>query len=189
VELCSLNFQRDDLSMAGVISTALFGDGAAAVVVVGERRAAKMGLRGPTVRATRSTFYSDTQDVMGWDISERGFRIVLSEGVPVVAREFLGPDVHAFLRDQELALGDVRSWVCHPGGPRVLEAMRDALGLTDDEVAFSWEVLFEQGNLSSTSVLMVLREVFDRARPEPGAPGVLVAMGPGFCSELVLLEW
>ena len=189
VELCSLNFQRDDLTVAGMISTGLFGDGAAAVVVVGEERAARMGLTGPTVRTTRSTFYPDTEDVMGWDISEKGFRIVLSEGVPMIARECLGRDVTEFLAAQHLTRDDIRSWVCHPGGPKVLEAMQDSLGLPDEAVAFSWETLAEQGNLSSTSVLMVLREVFDRARPARGELGMMVAMGPGFCSEMALLEW
>ncbi|MEW6071273.1 MAG: 3-oxoacyl-[acyl-carrier-protein] synthase III C-terminal domain-containing protein [Planctomycetota bacterium] len=189
VELCTLNFQREDTSMAGLISTGLFGDGAAAVVVVGKRRAARMGLAGPTVRATRSIFYRDTEDVMGWDISERGFRIVLSEGVPVIARECLGADVRTFLADHGLGIADVASWVCHPGGPKVLEAMRDSLGIPDAAVALAWEVLAAQGNLSSVSVLMVLREVFDRARPAAGEMGVLVAMGPGFCSEIALLEW
>ncbi|QDU83267.1 Alpha-pyrone synthesis polyketide synthase-like Pks11 [Planctomycetes bacterium Pla163] len=189
VELCSLNLQRGDLSTAAMISTGLFGDGAAAVVLVGEERARAMGLEAPAVRTTRSVFYPDTEDIMGWDISENGFRIVLSEGVPRVARENLGPDVTAFLAEHDLTPRDVASWVCHPGGPKVLEAMRDSLELTDDDVALSWKVLAEQGNLSSTSVLMVLREVFDGRRPEPGDVGMLVAMGPGFCSEMILVDW
>lgn len=189
VELCSLNLQSDDHSTAALISTGLFGDGAAAVVVAGAERARRFADAGPRVRATRSVFYPDTEELMGWDVSERGFRIVLSEGVPRVAREHLGPDVRAFLADQGLARDDVTSWVCHPGGPRVLEAMRDTLGLDDEDVALSWRVLEEQGNLSSASVLMVLREVFDTRRPAPGELGLLMAMGPGFCSEVVLIEW
>lgn len=189
VELCSLTFQRDDRSMANLISTALFGDGAAAVVMVGAERAKAMGLRGPTVRETRSVFYRDTQDVMGWNISERGFRIVLSESVPTVALERLGPDVRAFLADHGIERDAIARWVCHPGGPRVLEAMQRSLELDDEQVAHSWKVLAEQGNLSSTSALMVLREVLDGPRPAHGDLGLLVAMGPGFCSELVLVEW
>jgi alkylresorcinol/alkylpyrone synthase len=189
VELCSLNFQRDDVSMANLIANGLFGDGAAAVVVVGEHRARALGLSGPTVRATRSAFYPDTEDVMGWTIGEHGFRIVLSEGVPTIARELLGRDVREFLHDLGVERERVTSWVCHPGGPKVLFAMQEALGLADEQVALSWQALAEQGNLSSASVLMVLREVFDRARPAPGALGCLLAMGPGFCSEMILVEW
>jgi len=189
VELCSLNLQKGDLSTAAMISTGLFGDGAAAVVLVGEERAKEHGCDGPEVLETASVFYRDTEEVMGWDISEDGFRIVLSEGVPRIAREKLGPDVRAFLARQGLAPDDVASWVCHPGGPKVLEAMRDSLELTDDDVALSWKVLAEQGNLSSASVLMVLREVFDERRPARGDLGLIVAMGPGFCSETVLVRW
>jgi alkylresorcinol/alkylpyrone synthase len=189
VELCSLNLQKGDLSTAAIISTGLFGDGAAAVVLVGEERARRMGTSAPRVVTTRSNFYRDTEDVMGWRISEHGFELILSEGVPRVARERLGPDVARFLDDLHIEKERIASWVCHPGGPKVLEAMRDALELSDDDVALSWKVLAEQGNLSSASVLMVLREVFDTRRPRPGELGVMVAMGPGFCSEVLLLEW
>jgi alkylresorcinol/alkylpyrone synthase len=189
VELCSLNLQKGDLSTAAIISTGLFGDGAAAVVLVGEERARRMGTSAPRVVTTRSNFYRDTEDVMGWRISEHGFELILSEGVPRVARERLGPDVARFLDEHHIEKERIASWVCHPGGPKVLEAMRDALELSDEDVALSWKVLAEQGNLSSASVLMVLREVFDTRRPRPGELGVMVAMGPGFCSEVLLLEW
>jgi alkylresorcinol/alkylpyrone synthase len=189
VELCSLTFQRGDLSIAHVISAGLFGDGAAAVVVVGEERARRLGLDGPQVLSTRSVFYPDSEDVMGWRISERGFELILSAEVPRVAREHLGPDVERFLADQDLDRDAIRSWVCHPGGPKVLSAMQASLGLPDAAVQLSWDVLAAQGNLSSTSVLMVLREVFDRARPAPTELGLLLAMGPAFCSEIVLVRW
>lgn len=189
VELCSLNLQKDDRSTANLISGGLFGDGAAAVVVVGEHRARNLVSAGPRVRATRSCFYPGTEDAMGWKISERGFEVVLSESVPTIARELLGRDVRAFLADLEVEPEAIGSWVCHPGGPKVLEAMQQSLGLDDAQVALSWKVLAEQGNCSSASVLMVLREVLDGPRPAPGALGCLVAMGPGFCSEMILVEW
>ncbi|MBK9385330.1 MAG: type III polyketide synthase [Planctomycetes bacterium] len=189
VELCSLTFQREDVSIAHVISSGLFGDGAAAVVMIGEERAKQMGLRAPRVLSMRSVFYPDTEDVMGWRISERGFELVLSAQVPVMAREHLGPDVDRFLQSQGLTRSDIKSWVCHPGGPKVLQGMQDSLGLVEEDVRFSWQVLREQGNLSSTSVLMVLREVMDRARPKEGELGLIMAMGPAFCSELVLVRW
>jgi len=189
VELCSLTFQREDLSVAHLISAGLFGDGAAAVVVVGAERARRMGLDGPTVASTRSVFYPDTHDVMGWHISEQGFRIILSAEVPTMAREHLGPDVDAFLGDHGLARKDIATWICHPGGPKVLRAMQESLQLSDDDVGIAWKVLGEQGNLSSSSVLMVLREVLHEAPPARGTKAMMMAMGPGFCSELVLLQF
>jgi alkylresorcinol/alkylpyrone synthase len=185
VELCSLTLQPEDLSIPNLIASGLFGDGAAAVVVVGEERPAA----GPRIVATRSVFYPDSERVMGWDISETGFKIVLSGDVPVVAREKLGPDVDAFLADRGLARADIASWVCHPGGPKVLEAMQESLGLPDGALDVTWRSLREVGNLSSASVLLVLEETMANHRPPPGSWGMLIAMGPGFCSELVLLQW
>lgn len=185
IELCSLNWQRDDDSLAHVISTGLFGDGVACAVVVGAERSAD----GPRVVDTRSVFYPDTEDVMGWRISQDGFHLVLSSAVPTVAREHLGPDVESFLADHHLTRADIGSWVCHPGGPKVLAAARESLGLTDDDLSLSWECLRRAGNLSSTSVLMILERTLQQRRPEAGTLGVMLAMGPGFCSELLLLEW
>lgn len=185
VELCSLTLQRDDLSVANLISAGLFGDGASAAIVVGRERAAA----GPAVAATRSVFYPDTEEVMGWDVGSHGFRIVLSSAVPAIARERLPGDVDAFLAAQGLRRGDVGTWVCHPGGPRVLQALEEGLSLHGGELALSWEHLRRAGNLSSASVLLILRDTMDRRRPPEGSHGLLLAMGPGFCSELVLLRW
>jgi alkylresorcinol/alkylpyrone synthase len=185
VEICSLTVQKDDLSIANLISSGLFGDGAAAVLVAGgERR-----LPGPEIAATRSIFYPGTEDVMGWDISEKGFRIVLSPEVPEMARIHLGKDTDEFLAEAGLRRSDIGCWMLHTGGPKVLEAMQEALGLHDGELAVSWECLRRCGNLSSASVLQVLEETLERRRPAPGTWGVLAAMGPGFCSELLLLKW
>jgi alkylresorcinol/alkylpyrone synthase len=188
VELCSLTLQPEDLSIPNLIASGLFGDGAAAVVVTGEDRPAGE-TSGPRVVATRSVFYPDSERVMGWDISETGFKIVLSSDVPVVAREKLRPDVDAFLADHGLTRADITSWVCHPGGPKVLEAMHEALELPEGALDVTWRSLREVGNLSSTSVLLVLEETLANHRPPPGSWGMLIAMGPGFCSELVLLRW
>lgn len=186
VELCSLTVQRDDLSAANLVSTGLFGDGAAAVLVAGSEFGAGDG---PEILATRSTFYPDTERVMGWDVSEKGFSIVLSREVPDVIRANLRRDVDAFLEDHDLALADIGSWIIHTGGPKVLEATEDALGLHDGELEVSWQCLRRTGNLSSSSVLFVLEEVLKNRRPAEGTFGLLAAMGPGFCSELVLLKW
>jgi alkylresorcinol/alkylpyrone synthase len=185
VELCSLTLQPEDLSIPNLIASGLFGDGAAAVVVTGDSRPAD----GPEILATRSVFYPDSERVMGWDISESGFKIVLSSDVPVVAREKLRPDVDAFLAEHGLTRADISSWVCHPGGPKVLEAMQESLELAPQALDVTWRSLREVGNLSSTSVLLVLADTMEHHRPAPGSYGMLIAMGPGFCSELVLLRW
>lgn len=185
VELCSLTVQRQDLSVANLIATGLFGDGAAAVVVVGSERPE----RGPRIVASRSVFYADTEDVMGWRISEEGFRVVLSAEVPRMVREHLRRDVDAFLADHRLTRAEIQSWVCHPGGPRVLEALAETLELEPQALALTWESLRRKGNLSSASVLMVLGQTLEAERPPSGAYGLVLAMGPGFCSELVLLQW
>jgi alkylresorcinol/alkylpyrone synthase len=190
VELCSLTLQPEDLSIPNLIASGLFGDGAAAVVMAGaEHPAARRANGGPEIVATRSVFYPDSERVMGWDISETGFKIVLSADVPIVAREKLRPDVDAFLADHGLTRADIASWVCHPGGPKVLEAMHEALELPEGALDVTWRSLREVGNLSSTSVLLVLAETLEHHRPPAGSWGMLIAMGPGFCSELVLLRW
>ncbi len=186
VELCSLTIQPDDLSAANLISSGLFGDGAAAVVVAGANCEAAPG---PRIVATRSTLYSETEYVMGWDISEKGFKIVLSRDVPEVVLTNLGRDADEFLAEYGLTREDIGSWVIHTGGPKVLEATEAALGLTDGALDASWTCLRKTGNLSSASVLFVLEEVMKNARPDPGTWGILAAMGPGFCSELLLLRW
>ena len=185
VELCSLTLQRDDLSMAHLISALLFGDGAAATIIVGSKRKSD----GPEILATKSIFYPHTERVMGWDISEKGFRIVLSPEVPDTVVKHLGKDVDAFLAEHGHKRSDIKTWVMHTGGPKVLEATATALGLQEKDLAASWECLRKVGNISSTSVLLVLEDVYMNRRPEPGSLSILAAMGPGFCSELVLLRW
>ncbi len=185
VELCSLTLQHDDLSMANLISSGLFGDGAAAVLVAGAERQ----LPGPEIVATQSVFYPDTERVMGWDISERGFQIVLAPEVPRVIREHLRADADAFLAGHGLTRADIGCWVLHTGGPRVLEATQQALELDRDQTSASWDCLRRVGNLSSASVLVVLDEIMTHRAPPAGTWSVLAAMGPGFCSELVLLRW
>jgi alkylresorcinol/alkylpyrone synthase len=187
VELCSLTLQRDDPSPANLVAGGLFGDGAAAVVSCGAERLPRP--QGPTVVATRSHLYPDTERLLGWDITGSGFRIVLDSTVPDVLRGHLADDVDGFLGDHDLKRHDITAWVCHPGGPKVLEAVAEALDLPDGALDLTWRSLTEVGNLSSASVLHLLRDTLDERRPEPGTPGLLLAAGPGFCSELVLLRW
>jgi alkylresorcinol/alkylpyrone synthase len=185
VETCSLTLQRDDVSKANLVSSGLFGDGAAAVLVAGD----EVDKPGVSIVDTRSTFYPGTEDVMGWDISEKGFRIVLSPRVPDVIRAHLGRDVDALLADHDLTRADISNWIMHTGGPKILEATQDALGITEEALAPSWECLRRVGNLSSASVLVVLEQFMTKHRPRRGTWSILGAMGPGFCSELLLLRW
>lgn len=185
VELCSLTLQQEDLSVANLISSGLFGDGAACALVAG----ADVKAEGPQVLATRSVFYPESEHVMGWDISDKGFRIVLSKEVPDVVDQHLAGDVDAFLSSHSLSRADIGTWILHTGGPRILEATAKALALPAGALDTSWECLRRTGNLSSASVLCVLEEFMMNKRPETGTYSLLAAMGPGFCSELVLLRW
>jgi alkylresorcinol/alkylpyrone synthase len=190
VELCSLTAQRTDLSIPNLVATGLFGDGAAAVVLGASGRGAVDSAVGlPRVVASRSVFYPDTERVMGWDITDTGFSVVLSADVPEIAGTHLPSDVHEFLADHGLRSTDIVRWICHPGGPKVLEAMAAGLELPDDALELSWQSLRAAGNLSSASVLLVLKATLELSTPPEGACGLLLAMGPGFCSELVLLQW
>jgi alkylresorcinol/alkylpyrone synthase len=187
VELCSL-VPKSDPSIATVVGSSLFGDGAAAVVAVGDRRADLIGASGPEVLDSRSHLYPDSERTMGWDIDSSGFRLVLSPDVPKVVERYLGEDVTNFLGAHGLNTSDVGAWVSHPGGPKVIEAITATLGLPDDALELTWRSLAEVGNISSASVLHVLRDTIAK-RPQAGSPGLMMAMGPGFCSELVLLRW
>ncbi|MDT7740838.1 MAG: alkylresorcinol/alkylpyrone synthase [Mycobacterium sp.] len=184
VELCSLTLQRDDYSIANLVAASLFGDGAAAVVAKGSANAPA----GPRVLATRSRLYPDSEDVMGWDIGSSGFKIKLSTEVATVAEKYLGEDVRNFLSDHGLTPADIATWVCHPGGPKVIEAVENTLDLPADALDHTRNSLRDNANLSSVSILDVLRANMADP-PPPGSFGLMIAMGPGFCSELVLLGW
>jgi alkylresorcinol/alkylpyrone synthase len=188
VELCTLTVQRDDMSVANLVASSLFGDGAAAVVATGANRTHHSGGRRPRILATRSRLYPDSEGVMGWDIGTQGFKIVLSADVPDVAEKYLGEDVTLFLREFGLKTTDVSAWVSHPGGPKVIDAIQNVLELPADALDRTRESLRDNGNMSSASVLDVLRANLAEP-PAAGSYGVMIAMGPGFCSELVLLQW
>lgn len=188
VELCSLTLQRQDLSIANIISSGLFGDGAAAVVAVGAQHP-QAGVGSARVVATRSRLWPDTERVMGWDITDGGLKVVLGPEVPDIARERMRPFVEEFLSDHGLTLSQLGVWVAHPGGPKVVDALEEGLGLDAGALDASRQSLARVGNLSSASVLAVLDETLRRGDIEPGTWGLVLAMGPGFCAEAVLLRW
>jgi len=192
VELCSLTVQRGDTSVANLVASGLFGDGAAALVAVGDNHPclvedAEASPR-PSVLASRSRIYPDTERAMGWDVGATGLQIVLGAEVPELVERHLGDDVDGFLADHDLKRDDIEWWVCHPGGPKVLEAMQQALDVDSDALGLTWDSLDRIGNLSSASVLHVFEDTLRLRPPKPGSYGVLMAMGPGFCSELVLMR-
>ncbi len=189
VELCSLTLQRGDRSIANVIAASLFGDGAAATVIAGAEIAGGQSGGAPRVIATRSVFYPDTERMMGWDVVDSGFKIVLSPAIPDLVRKHIGSDVDDFLVAHGLERCAISHWIAHTGGNRVLEALDAALELAPGAFERSWRLLGATGNLSSASVLFVLRDLLDSRNARPGDWGVMLAMGPGFCAELVLLRW
>jgi alkylresorcinol/alkylpyrone synthase len=190
VELCSLTVQRDDMSVPALIGVCLFGDGAAAVVATGADRvpASPTVHPGPAVLATRSRLFPDTFDVMGWNVSSSGFGLVMSRDVPRMSDDYLGEEVGGFLDDHGLTTEDISTWICHPGGPRVLDSIEQAVGLPPEATMHSRESMRQNGNISSASVLDVLHRTLATPPPD-GSLGVMLAMGPGFSFELLLLGW
>ncbi len=188
VELCSLTLQRDDLSMANLVASGLFGDGAAAVLMVGDDHPrAKPGM--PRVIDSQSQFFPETEHIMGWDVTNSGFKVLLSADIAGLAQSEVRPSMEAFLSRHGLTITDIDHWLVHPGGPRVIQALADGLGLPDEALTLSWETLAEVGNVSSASVLLILDKTMKRLQPKSGEWAVLMAMGPAFCAELVLLRW
>ncbi len=183
VELCSLTMQHADTSIANVIASGLFGDGAAAVILSADEGP------GPRVVASDAVFYPDSERIMGWDVVDTGFKLVLSSQVPAIAREHVGGDVARFLAAHGLRRDDIAHWIAHTGGPKVLEAFQDALDLPAGALDRSWDSLRAVGNLSSASVLFVLHDLLRAGSARAGDRGLLLAMGPGFCSEMALLQW
>ena len=217
VELCSLTIEPGDLSAANLIACGLFGDAAAAVLLVGDAhplagtnasagRPLALGSHSgdgaapvqtehpegaPAVQivGTRSTLFSDTERVMGWDVMDAGMRIVLSAVVPEMARTQLRAPVEALLAEHGLSIPDIGRWLCHPGGPRVVDAIEDGLELGRGRLDDTRSLLRRVGNCSSSSVLLLLDEAMRTAAEPAGTWGVLLAMGPGFSAEIVLLRW
>lgn len=193
-EMCSLTVQRDDTTTANLIASGLFGDGAAAVVLAGSNvdiahsDASAAAAPTPGVLATRSRLYPDTERAMGWDVGSTGLRIVLGVEVPSLVEAEVRGDVDSFLADCGLTRDDMAFWVAHPGGPKVLESLQVALEVDRDALAVTWDSLASIGNLSSASVLHVLADTLRTRPPEPGSLGMMLAMGPGFCLEMVLMR-
>ena len=182
VELCSLTFQANDVSRPNLIATSLFADGAAAVVLAPEGN-------GPRIIGGSSTLWDETEDIMGWDVTNTGLKVNISKSVPNIVEKNIRADVEMACTKHGLSLEQLRHFVTHPGGEKVMEAFRSALGLSASVLEDARAVLAEHGNMSSATVLFVLERFMQRHPGLPhDEPGLLTAVGPGFSAEQVLFR-
>ncbi|KMY56041.1 chalcone synthase [Bacillus sp. FJAT-27231] len=186
IELCSLTFQHADMSKSNLIGTSLFADGAACALVTGEE--AQITGAGFFTKDTQSTLMPDSEDVMGWDVKDGGLHVIFSRDIPSIIESWLKPNVELFLERIGKKLDEIDYFVAHPGGKKVIDAYEESLGFSSEKTTPSRKVLASQGNMSSPTVLYVLKEVINR-QPSSGEQGLLTALGPGFSSEMVWLEW
>ncbi len=184
VDLCSLCLRISDPSLAMFVSGALFGDGAAGVVLRNVRGESSHGSCG-RILAVGDHFWSNTEHIMGWDIKEDGFGVVLSPDLPGLIRNHLADAVQGFLDRNGMTLGEFSGFLLHPGGAKILNTAQEVLGLAEADLALSREVLRDFGNMSSPTALFAL----DRAR-KSGAKGphLLMAFGPGFSAYFVAVD-
>lgn len=185
-ELCSLTFQFNDKSVANLVGTSLFSDGSAAVLMVGEEHPLYEKSQFKILNG-RSFFYPDTERIMGWDIVSSGFQIVLSGDVPKIVVEEVAPNLKDFLEDSKMTSADIHFVVSHPGGPKVLDKLSEVTGKAPEEFRHSWDSLREKGNMSSVSVLHVLQKTI-ADKKDKHEIGLMLAMGPAFCSEMTLIQ-
>jgi len=183
VELCTLQFRRDDLARSNIVATALFGDGAAAAVL-------RCGGDGPAIVATGEHTWPQSLDIMGWDVAEDGLKAIFSRDIPRLVTTELGPVVHDFLARNGLGLGDIARFVCHPGGPKVIDAYEAVFGAGFSGAATARRSLADYGNMSAASVLFVLEAMLTDAHDagEPWGRALLTALGPGFSAGFVVLD-
>jgi alkylresorcinol/alkylpyrone synthase len=187
VELCSLTFQQGDLSIPNLVGSSLFADGSASVLLVGpEHKLANKALF--QIQDYEAYFYKNTPHAMGWNIVDTGFQLVLDNAVPSIVKENIPSNVNYLLDKNHLTTSDLKFSISHPGGPKVLVAMQEALEMDQESFKHSWESLREHGNLSSVSILNVLQRSINQKVGEKGDFGIMAAMGPGFNSEITLIK-
>lgn len=192
VELCSLTFQHDDRSKSNLIGTSLFADGVACTCVVGSN--VDWNIRSklkaiPKILGSRSTFMRDSEDVMGWDIKNNGLYVIFSRDIPTIIKKWLRPQIIDFLQENEMNIDEINHFIAHPGGKKVLEAYKEGLGFTNEHLHISKEVLINHGNMSSVTVMYVLELYLERELGKAREYGLIGALGPGFSSEMLLVQW
>ncbi|MFA1820752.1 type III polyketide synthase [Virgibacillus oceani] len=189
-ELCSLTFQKTDRKKSNIIGTALFGDGVAASIAIGKdsplRSCSKNNI--PQIKNTSSSTKKNSQDVMGWEISNNGLEVVFSKSIPVLISTFWKEHITHFLEENELSESKIHSFIAHPGGKKVLEEMEKVLQASGNKFKHSYQVLADHGNMSSATVLYVLKN-WMKEKVDKNEKSIISAMGPGFSSELLLMEW
>jgi alkylresorcinol/alkylpyrone synthase len=183
VELPSLTFQRKDISQANLISSILFGDGAAAVVVTGNDKP------GPRILVTETYTFPDSLGAMGFDLRDSGFHILLAKDVPEMIGAEIKGLVYGFLERHGKTRQDIKGWILHPGGARLLGNIEQQLGLCKCDTQPSWDILANVGNLSSATILFILQEWLEKRPLKSGEHAIAAAFGPGFSAEFLLLQW
>lgn len=187
IELCSLTFQQKDISKSNFIGTSLFADGAACVLMTGEK--VKQNGIILLTKDTHSVWLKDSEDVMGWKVKDNGLHVVFSRDIPTLIEKWLKPNVDEFLKKMNQSWHNVNYFIAHPGGKKVLDAYEKSLSLPRQKTNPSREVLRKQGNMSAPTVLYVLKNIIDHYHPKINENGLLTALGPGFCAEMVWVEW
>ncbi|TMW71095.1 type III polyketide synthase [Alteribacter natronophilus] len=192
IELCSITFQRNDTRKSNLVGTSLFADGVACALVTGDEAELSAGESKlealPSILGTQSTLMPQSEDVMGWDVKDTGLHVIFSRDIPTVIREWLRPNVETFLEKRGLRQEDIDHFVAHPGGRKVLEAYEASLGYSEQMTEIPRRVLNENGNMSSPTVLYVLKETMLQ-QPAAGSQGIMTALGPGFSSEMLHVKW
>jgi alkylresorcinol/alkylpyrone synthase len=184
VELCSLTLIKSDYSKSNFIGSSLFSDGVVACIVKGDNHT--LPAKQITFEATSSKLYYDSLEVMGWQFQEDGFKVVFSKDIPTFINTNISADINEFLNRQGLELSDIKNFIFHPGGKKVLDAYVDALQVQEDFLKYTREVMTDNGNMSSVTVLYVLEKFMTQGYAD--GYGLMLAMGPGFSSEMVLLK-
>lgn len=188
IELCSLTFQKEDYSKSNLVGVSLFSDGVACALISGNQSEIATSGTVPSILGTTSKLMQDSEDVMGWDIQNNGLYVIFSKSIPSIISTWLGPFVHEFLHSYHLDKDDIAHFVAHPGGKKVLEAYEAAMGFDSSKTEISRNILRNHGNMSSPTVLYVLKEFMEN-EAAAGEYGLMAALGPGFSGELLLLKW
>ena len=183
VELCSLTLIKNDYSKSNFIGSSLFSDGMAACIIKGDNHGNNQKV---TYLDASSKLYYDSLEVMGWEFQDTGFKVLFSKDIPTFINEHVLEDITGFLTKHNLELSDIKNFIFHPGGKKVLDAYNDALPVEGDFLKKTREVMNENGNMSSVTVLYVLEKFLDDGFDD--GYGLMMAMGPGFSSEMVLLQ-
>lgn len=186
VECCGLTFQCEDKSKSNLVATSLFADGAAAVLIEGENTIQENGKQLQVID-TMSTLWPDTRDVMGWEINENGLKVIFSRDIPALVDQLLRPNMTEFFERNSMTGRDIRHFIAHPGGKKVIEAYREMLGVEPFYFSHALDILRRFGNMSSVTVLFVL-QAFLKQGIAPEEYGIVTALGPGFSSEMLLVR-